>query len=113
MIRPQVAALACCAAALLAWGGGVGVGGLLGERGGPTSAGPADPAHKPAPSRSVYHTDPKHLWNRLYEALFVRVGPDGRTYGQDRLEPLLWRQSKHLLEERSNKRAVAHLEEFL
>jgi hypothetical protein len=34
VIRPQVAALACCAAALLAWGGGVGVGALFWERGG-------------------------------------------------------------------------------
>src|SRR5262249_55597437 len=37
--------------------------------------GPAGPAEKPSPSRSVYHADPEHLWNRLYEALFVRVGP--------------------------------------
>ena len=74
---------------------------------------PAGPDEKPSPSRSVYHADPKHLWNRLYEALFVRVGPDGRAYGQDRLEPLLWRASKHLLEERSNQRAIALLEEFL
>jgi hypothetical protein len=61
----------------------------------------------------VYHADPEHLWNRLYAALFVRVGPDGRAYGQDRLEPLLWRASKHLLEEHSNQSAIALLEEFL
>ena len=73
--------------------------------------GPAVVAEEPAPSRSVYHADPEHLWNRLYEALFVRVGPDGRAYGQDRLEPLLWRASKHLLEEHSNKSAIALLEE--
>jgi hypothetical protein len=60
----------------------------------------------------VYDTNTEHLWNRLHEALFVRVGPDGRTYGQDRLEPLLWAHSKHLLEERSHKRAMAVLEEF-
>jgi hypothetical protein len=76
-------------------------------------AGPAGLAAGPAPSRSVYHADPEHLWNRLYEALLVRVGPDGRAYGQDRLEPLLWRASKHLLEEHSNKNAIARLEEFL
>jgi hypothetical protein len=75
--------------------------------------GPAGLADEPPPTRSVYHADPEHLWNRLYEALFVRVGPDGRAYGQDRLEPLLWRDSKHLLEERSNKSAIALLEEFL
>jgi hypothetical protein len=77
------------------------------------SPAPAGPTEKPSPSRSVYHADPEHVWNRLYAALFVRVGPDGRAYGQDRLEPLLWRASKHLLQEDSNKRAVAILEEFL
>ena len=76
-------------------------------------AGPVGLADEPSPSRAVYDPDLEHLWNRLYEALFVRVGPDGRAYGQDRLEPLLWRASKHLLEEDSNKRAVALLEEFL
>jgi hypothetical protein len=70
-------------------------------------------ADEPSSSRSLYHTDPKHLWNRLHEALLVRVVHDGRTYGQDRLEPLLWRESKHLLEERSNKNAIALLKEFL
>jgi hypothetical protein len=75
--------------------------------------GAASSADDAAPSRAIYHADPEHLWNRLYEALFVRAGPDGRTYGQDRLEPLLWPESKYLLEERFNKRATAALEEFL
>jgi hypothetical protein len=74
------------------------------------SSGPAATA---AAERSLYHADPEHLWNRLHEALFVRVGPDGVTYGRDRLEPLLWLGSKHLLEERSHRRAVALLDEFL
>src|SRR5262245_16046629 len=78
-----------------------------------TSSGPADLPAKTASERSLYHADPEHLWNRLHKALFVRVGPDGRTYGRDRLEPLLWTGSKHLLEEKSNKRAVALLKEFL
>ena len=77
------------------------------------SWGPAEPPIKTVSERSIYHADPEHLWNRLHETLFVRVGPDGRAYGQDRLEPLLWRASTHLLEEKSNKRAVAVLEEFL
>ena len=67
----------------------------------------------PPQSRSHYHTDPDHLWNRLHEAMFVRVGPDGRAYGQDRLEPLLWANSKYLLEDRSHERVMALLEEFL
>jgi hypothetical protein len=77
------------------------------------SLGPAESAAQTASKRSMYHADPEHLWNRLHEALFVRVGPDGRTYGQDRLEPLLWGGSKHLLEDPSRTRAVALLEEFL
>jgi hypothetical protein len=75
--------------------------------------GPTSPADEPASRGAINPTDPQHLWNRLHEALFVRAGPDGRTYGQDRLEPLLWPESKYLLEERPNKRATAALEEFL
>jgi hypothetical protein len=77
------------------------------------SLGLAQSPTKTASKQSIYHADPEHLWNRLHEALFVRVGPDDRTYGQDRLEPLLWGGSKHLLEEPSHKRTVALLEEFL
>src|SRR5262245_11457213 len=74
---------------------------------------PASPPGQPAPAGPVYHPDPRHPWNRLHEALFVRTGPDGRAYGHDRLEPLLWYGTKHLLEDRSRDRALAVLEEFL
>jgi len=77
------------------------------------SLGLAESPEKTSSERSLYHADPRHVWNRLHEALFVRVGPDGIVYGQDRLEPLLWSDSKHLLEERSHNRAVAVLKEFL
>ncbi len=77
------------------------------------SLGPAASPEKTSSDQSVYHADPQHLWNRLHEALFIRVGPDGRAYGQDRLEPLLWTHSKHLLDERSHQRAIALLDEFL
>src|SRR5262252_6675315 len=73
------------------------------------SSGPAEPPAKTASEQSLYHADPEHLWNRLHEALFVRVGPDGRTYGRDRLEPLLWLGSKHLLVGASHDRAIALL----
>jgi hypothetical protein len=76
-------------------------------------AGPTSPADESVPSPAIYHADPEHLWNRLYEALFIRIGPDGQTYGRDWLEPLLWPESKYLLEERPNKRATAILEEFV
>src|SRR4051812_22493993 len=79
------------------------------------SLGPSAPAapETSAPAEAVYHKDPEHLWNRLADALYARVGPDGKTYGRDRLEPLLWTFSKHLLEERSNQQAVTALDEFL
>jgi hypothetical protein len=76
------------------------------------SLGSAEPP-KPATEQTVYDADPQHLWNRLYETLFVRVGPDGDTYGSDRFEPLLWLGSKHLLEGPSQDRAVKVLSEFL
>ena len=62
----------------------------------------------PAPRPAHYHADSEHLWNRLHEALFVRG-----AFGQDRLEPLLWAYSKHLLEARTNERAAVLLEEFV
>jgi hypothetical protein len=76
-------------------------------------SGPAQAPKKTPSELSLYHADPEHLWNRLHSAIFVRVGPDGRAYGQDRLEPLLWLGSKHLLEGPSHKQAVAVLEEFV
>jgi hypothetical protein len=74
---------------------------------------PLGPPAMTSSEQSMYHAKPEHLWNRLHTAMFVRVGPDGHAYGQDRLEPLLWGRSKHLLEEKSNKQVVALLEEFL
>jgi len=70
-------------------------------------------ANEPAPAGALYHSDPQHLWNRLHDALFVRIGPDGREYGRDRLDPLLWTETEFLLENRSRDRAIALLQEFL
>lgn len=66
-----------------------------------------------APAPGVYHSDPQHLWNRLHEALFVRHDAAGREYGRDRLEPLLWRRSKHLLHGASHERLLSTLDAFL
>ena len=60
----------------------------------------------------VYDPDPQHLWNRLHDALFVRVGNDGVEYGRDRIEPLLWRRSTHLLSGDSHQRLLTVLTEF-
>lgn len=75
--------------------------------------GPADAEDHKVRSAPIYHTDPNHLWNRLHAAMLIRTGPDQHDYGQDRLEPLLWLESKYLLEGESGKLAVEVLEEFV
>jgi len=62
---------------------------------------------------TIYDPDPHHLWNRVHRALWVRTGPDGKEYGHDRLDPLLWMDTKYLVEEKSHKMAIAVLDEFL
>jgi hypothetical protein len=53
------------------------------------------------------------LWNRLYAALYVRTTQDGQSYGQDELDPLLWRSSKYLLIKPRYQQAISLLDEFL
>lgn len=79
----------------------------------PGSTGTAEPTDSELVSTALYHRDHNHLWNRLHSALLIRVGPDGRAYGEDRLEPLLWAESTHLLSGKSADRAVSVLEEFV
>src|SRR5688572_32017100 len=74
---------------------------------------PADSSKKDIPASTVYDKDPQHLWNRIHAAMFVRTGPDGKRYGDDRLEPLLWENSQYLLKGEQADRAVAALEEFI
>ena len=62
---------------------------------------------------AIYDRDPRHLWNRLHRTLWVRTAADGKEYGQDRLDPLLWLYSKHILIGKSHERAVGVLDEFL
>jgi hypothetical protein len=61
----------------------------------------------------LYDPDPNHLWNRLYRSLYQREGRDGRQYGYDELDPLLWRGTKYLLTNPSYRQAVTLLDEFL
>jgi hypothetical protein len=61
---------------------------------------------------TVYDPDPKHLWNRLHEALYVRLdgqGPDD----PGELDPFLWQHSPYAEKGERYKRAAAVLDEFI
>ncbi|MEO7298281.1 MAG: hypothetical protein ABI042_06855 [Verrucomicrobiota bacterium] len=62
---------------------------------------------------TLYDSDPKHLWNRLNETLFVRTAQDGKKYGSDELDILYWANTKNLLKEPSSHKALAILGEFI
>src|SRR5208282_844641 len=62
---------------------------------------------------TIYDSDPKHLWNRLNETLFLRTAPDGKQYGLNELDVLYWFTTKHLLAEPSHSQAVGLLDEFI
>lgn len=76
------------------------------------TGGCAESPQRVAKPTGLYDSDPQHLWNRLHAAFFCRLGPDGKVYGEDRLEPLLWMHSKHLLQGDSFDAATAVLNEF-
>jgi hypothetical protein len=62
---------------------------------------------------TLYDPDPNHIWNRLYRALYQRVARNGREYGYDELDPILWPTSKYLLAGQSYQKASTLLDEFL
>ena len=65
------------------------------------------------PAIRHFADDLKHLWNRLYRALYVRTGHQRKTYGHDVVDPLRWNDTKHLLEGDSHDVAIRVLDEFL
>ena len=63
---------------------------------------------------TIYHPDHDHLWNRVHEALFVRVDEDGRERGRDSVDPLLWPEtSEFLLQGESHEEIITLLDEFI
>jgi hypothetical protein len=70
-------------------------------------------ASRSAPAVPLYSDNPAHLWNWLHASLLVRVAPDGREYGADRVDPLLWVGSTYLLQGPAHAQAVTLLEEFV
>lgn len=71
------------------------------------------PAQHPPDALTIFDSDPNHIWNRTYTCLFVRQSTDGKEYGADALDPLLWNNTQHLLTGDSHRRALACLDEFL
>ncbi len=62
---------------------------------------------------SIYHSDPQHLWNRMFRRFFSRITSDGKAYGWDSLDPLLWPETTYLLEGTAYQQTVQLLDEFL
>ena len=65
------------------------------------------------PEWTIYDPDPNHLWNRVFRQFYRRVANDGKEYGMDELEPLLWFDTTYLLDGNAHQQAVQVLDEFL
>ena len=61
----------------------------------------------------LYDPDPRHLWNRIDRHFRIRAAADGTLHGADAVDPLLWRQTRYLLEGESHAVALKLLDEFL
>jgi hypothetical protein len=61
----------------------------------------------------VYDPDPDHLWNRVFRQFYQRTSTDGKEYGADELDPLLWFDTTYLLHGPSHQQAVQVLDQFL
>src|SRR6185503_5616689 len=61
----------------------------------------------------VYDPDPDHIWNRMFRQFYRRTTKDGKEYGSDELEPLLWFDTTYLLNGNSHQQAIQVLDEFL
>jgi hypothetical protein len=62
---------------------------------------------------NIYDPDPNHLWNRVFRQFYRRVAKDGKEYGIDELDTLLWSDTTYLLDGNSHQQAVQVLDEFL
>jgi len=76
------------------------------------------PVLQPSPTEercvwSIYDPATDHIWNRVFRQLYQRTGTDGKEYGTDELDPLLWFDTTHLLNGHSHRWAVNVLDEFL
>lgn len=63
-------------------------------------------------SWDVYDSDPNHIWNRLFRQLYQRTA-NGKEYGSNELDALLWSDTTHLLNESVYQQTIDVLDEFL
>jgi hypothetical protein len=66
-----------------------------------------------AEATALFTPDSRSVANRLYIQLHTRVAPDGKEFGIDTLDPLLWSETNYLLEGRPHREALALADEFL
>jgi len=66
-----------------------------------------------ADATALFTPDSRSVANRLYVQLHTRVAPDGKEFGIDTLDPLLWSETNYLLEGKSHREALALADEFL
>ena len=62
---------------------------------------------------NIYDPNPEHLWNRVFRQFYRRISTDGTEYGAAELDPLLWFDTKYLLNGTSHQQALEVLDEFL
>jgi len=62
---------------------------------------------------ALFTPDSRSVANRLYVQLHTRVAPEGKEFGIDTLDPLLWSETNYLLEGKSHREALALADEFL
>jgi len=71
------------------------------------------PAARDEDRIKLYDPDPDHLWNRLTATLLLRKSPDPSRSGFDRVDPLVWEETRHLLEGAKHQEALSILDQFL
>ena len=62
---------------------------------------------------NIYNPDADHLWDRVFRQFYERTAKDGKEYGMDELDPLLWYDTTYLLDGNSHQQAIQILDEFL
>ncbi len=60
----------------------------------------------------LFSLDPQDISNRLYRQIHVRTAKNGKEYGLDELDPLLWSQTKYLRSGPSHTQVLRLLDEF-